>query len=317
MIQRFAMSAALLALVVAPVQAQTFPDPAAAGANQGGMGWTGPLFIGGTPFQFVPGVGFVPQGTTTLANGYANSDPLGFNSGFVPGVASGFLFNPYLYGISGPYTNYPNLRRTPGLVPTGAVPPVWNAAVAANRARAQANGRSGRRQARARSAAPRIPTEIAAARGTRIERERVAGSRQESTSGPATMTRAEKEDELRASHRIETLMRNRPITEGELIRLGATGAQVRITINGEVRTERYPVENVFFFADDGRLATAFQAPDEVVPGARVLVPIPITEATVTTTPAAGSVTERVAGSRQTTKKAARKPVKKAATRKRK
>lgn len=357
MIERILLPAALLALAGAPVKAQTFPDPAAAGANLGGTaggagaggigatggigtGTTQPFFIGGTPFNFVPGLGFFPQGATNLGNGFVFGDPFAFNNGFgvnsgfvnglnngfnngfgtsfTPGFGGGFGFSPFFYGQTGPYsTNLPYLQTNTGMrLPAGAVPPIWNAAVAANRARAAARGTSSRRQARARTASPRIPTEVAVAPGTRFDREMVAGSRQESTSSAPTMTKAEKEDEMRASYRIDTLMRDRPITEGELIRLGASGAQVRITTNGEVRTERYPMENVFFFGDDGRLATALQAPDEVTPGARVLVPVPTSEPDMTITPVMGSiVTERVAGSRQTatkkatTKKAAKKTVK--------
>ncbi len=306
-------------------------SPGAAIANvpglRGPISQVNPFFIGSTPFQFVPGVGFAPLGAFGTgqfpspaagianqpglygfpASGYVFGSPLdnlgtglfpGTGTGFFPGAGSGF-FSPYYPGMfSTGIPTYPRAEQLLPPLPVGAVPPVWNQAVIANRiaraarlqAQAQQQALNGTAIARrsAPVAGPRIPTEVAVVPGTNVGQELVAGSRQETTDPLVVDTGVVTAMELRASRQIQDVMENRAITEGELIRLGATGAQVRITLNGEVRTERYPIENVFFFGSDGRLTTAAQAPDLVVPGASVLVPVP-----------AGTETEQVAGSRET------------------
>lgn len=305
-------------------------SPGAAIANapglQGPISQVNPFFIGSTPFQFVPGIGFAPAGAfgtgqfPSPAAGIANlpgifgNPAAGFvfgtpfnnfnpgfsNTGFFPGVGGGFV-SPF--GVSGPFNPvisniWQPINRFMPPMATGAVPPVWNQAIVANRiarearlqAQAQQRALNGTAIARRSSpvAAPRIPTEVAVVPGTNVGRELVAGSRQETADPLVVDTGTMTAMELRASRQIQDIMENRPITEGELIRLGATGAQVRITVNGTVRTERYEIENVFFFGADGRLMTAAQAPDLAVPGSRVLVPVP-------------AVDEQVAGSRETTR----------------
>ena len=59
-----------------------------------------------------------------------------------------------------------------------------------------------------------------------------------------------------------------------LFALGATGAQVRFRAGNQVTTQRFPMEEVYFFKAGGLMATAATDPDLVGVGSQVLIPEP-------------------------------------------
>lgn len=111
-------------------------------------------------------------------------------------------------------------------------------------------------------------------------RQRVAGSRQELRNEETTdepldvkaspMTR----QQVTLVNRTQEIMADRPMTEGEVMAIGATGVQVKVRVDGEYRTQRYPVNEVFFFKESGEIATAAILPSYVHLGDRVLVAVP-------------------------------------------
>jgi hypothetical protein len=343
MCKRILIPAALgLALVAVPAGAQNTGTPGTPGnvITPGAGVNTGPL-------QFQPGVGFVPGNQlgfspfgTNFGNGFnALGQPLGPFSNRVPtavgaGVSPFGFFNGFPVG-TGFFGGAPFFGGPYG---TAAVQPVYvpvPVPVDENGNPVQVN------QSRRRATVPTelVPTasgnatrrgymgpgEVVAPRytgsetvsstgrgGNDVQRvdQRVAGSRQEQRMSPA---------EERTIQRMQNMMLNdRPLREGTVQRVGATGVTVQYTAGTQTRTDRFPMHEVFFFQDNGDIASAESEPELVQTGVRVLVPVSTRASaienrtrignTVITEPGTSRAvtvpSERVAGSRQTTPKKA-------------
>lgn len=245
-------------------------------------------FVNGAPngalFQFVPGTGFVPLNAGgalpgTGFNGFNGGpqvvgvDPFGnpvtaFGTGFYPGFNPGLTSLP-MYGIS-PYgtSQVPLYRGTLG-VPSGAMP---NGRVPV----AGVNARRGRDRWSSRDTRVPVPAQ---------------------GSDAALQVRAPSTDpqQMRVANRLENIMENRPMLSGRLIRTDAQGALVEYEVNGEIREDRFPLDQVFFFHQNGDASTLAVEPRLVAVGGNVLVP----------QPEAASPVQSVAGSRQVGGTAAR------------
>jgi hypothetical protein len=154
---------------------------------------------------------------------------------------------------------------------------------------------------------------------------RVAGSRQETRVSSNTIdTQIDEEPigevrggeptnrQVRLASWLQDVMQDRPLREGKVISIGATAAQVRYRMDGEIKTDRFPVEEVFIFQNDGEIATAATDPNLIKVGTEVLIPQPLVRSELkqsitggpTITPEIHSNTtirEQVAGSRQETR----------------
>jgi len=74
---------------------------------------------------------------------------------------------------------------------------------------------------------------------------------------------------------VDNLMRaDRPLHEGRVVSVGATGAQVAYGLNNSMRTDSFPVDEVFFFRANGDLVTMAQNPEMVRVGSKVLIAEP-------------------------------------------
>lgn len=89
---------------------------------------------------------------------------------------------------------------------------------------------------------------------------------------PGTAVRETREQE-RLTTRLETLMQDRPLVSGTVVRVGATAVSVRLEDGRSARNHRFDFDQVFFFRS-GELATAKSAPNVLQAGDRVLVPQP-------------------------------------------
>jgi hypothetical protein len=105
---------------------------------------------------------------------------------------------------------------------------------------------------------------------------RVAGSREETRMEETTMGEIRSApadpEQLRMAQRVENIMENRPLREGQVTAIGASGVVVRYDLNGQMKTERFSVDQAFFFDESGRLATISSAPGSVSVGDRVMIP---------------------------------------------
>ena len=348
------LSAAVAALVAgSAAQAQTTGTTGTTGGrttgtgvNQSGTGVNQFGSVTTSPFSWVPGVGFVPNGTTgagafgtnqfsgqvgangqplfgnqqvvidpttgqAFTNGFSNNEFGGFD--FVPGYGTGFYpgYGGYGYGptYSGPLVDVRgawNQNNGGGFRGTG-----WNGTGIPTLG---LNVRPG---------GVRLPPSMVRVKLTQdayTPTTRVAGSRQE--------TRIESETgeirggqvntkQVKLAGWLGDVMEDRPLREGKVISMGASGAQVRFTASGEVRTERFPVEEIFFFKKNGELATAATDPSMLHTGSRVLIPQPMVQRPDSVTQqgdgnirssVAGSRQEaRVMGSRQSTRSSSRRP----------
>jgi len=251
----------------------------------GGIGGAGSL--GSTTFQWVPGVGFVPMSLAppTAISGI-NPGFNTFNPGFdiAPGYGAGV---PYWYGplYSGPLVD---VRRAwmnvPVLMPRGTG---WNGTgIPTLGLNVRAPGPAGQR----------IPNSRVRVKLTQEPNltQRVAGSRQETATTARANATEQGEvrggevsaEQVRLTGWLEDVMEERPLREGTITSIGATGALVKFQADGKVQTQRFPMEEVFFFKDEGQLATAATDPGMVGVGTQVLIPEPI------------EPREAVAGSRQ-------------------
>lgn len=282
-------------------------------------------------------LGTLNQNGTITSNGVTFDqfgNPIG--NGFANGVGNGFVGTGGVYAPGYAVTTGPNFpvglpvvpgagqfAATPSLrgttVPTLGVnvPPVVRTGMPLT-----SRTSSGRRVAMG----PRLSSNVAAAAGTQFPTERVAGSRQE-TSGSETRdsmnmdvkTASADPQQLKVVERAEDLMENRPLREGQVVRIGATGVTVKYEVNGDYRTERFPVGQVFFFQND-KLAALDTAPSALREGDRVMIPESVQEpreavagsreettaGAVSTSSGTnyGMNSQRVAGSRQTTSRTA-------------
>lgn len=258
--------------------------------TQGGAG-----ALGNTTFQFVPGVGFVPQALGT-GTGFNTGFNNGLNNGFVNGIDP-TLNNGFVNGFDPRLNNGFNngFGFTPGF--SYGYGPTWSGPLVDVRsAWGQGSGVGIRGTGYAGTGIPTLGMNVRAAGppGVPVGRvrvkmttdptiqQRVAGARQEA--------RAEQpvdQEQVRLASKLGNVMEDRPLREGTITSLGATGAQVKVAMNGSTTTARFPMEEVFFFKAGGALATAATDPDLVGIGTKVLVPQP-----------AAAPREAVAGSRQ-------------------
>lgn len=72
---------------------------------------------------------------------------------------------------------------------------------------------------------------------------------------------------------FENVMEDRPLVEGTVERVGATGVLVRYEQGGEMVSGRFDHSRVFFFQDE-QLASGSSRPELLQPGMKVLVPQP-------------------------------------------
>jgi hypothetical protein len=331
-----------LALVAVPAGAQnTGTTTPGAGVNNG-------------PLQFQPGVGFVPNNQLgfnpfggNFGNGFnslgqplgpfsnrvpaavgAGVSPFGFiNNGFGPGFGSGFFGTPFFNGFPAYGGGYGGQMVQPVYVPVPVPVDENGNPVQVNQSRRRATvptdlvptatGNATRRgyMGPGEVVAPRYEgsetTASTGRGGNNVERadQRVAGSRQEQRMSPG---------EERTIQRMQNMMLNdRPLREGVVQKVGATGVTVQYTAGTQTRTDRFPMHEVFFFQDNGDIASAESEPELVQTGVRVLVPVSTRASaienrtrignTVITEPGTRTLTvpsERVAGSRQSTPKKA-------------
>jgi len=109
--------------------------------------------------------------------------------------------------------------------------------------------------------------------------ERVAGSREEISSGSVMEVQAApaNAEQIRLARRAESIMADRPLVQGRVVRTGATGIEVTFDFDGAYRTEVFPIGQVFFFRDNGEMAAGDTDSSQVVIGSQVLVPLPASE----------------------------------------
>ena len=267
-----------------------------------------------------------PFASRGFSSNFAANTGLGGNL-FVPGFvpAGGFFGNPFVFtsGSRVPVLSGPTMITRGGVVPTLGVnvPPTIIARQQARVPRETVATIAGNATPRGVTApgdralpsdslpdtAPRF-----ARNGARTEvRQRVAGARQEIRIAETPAEPAVDAQEARALRRAETMMmNNRPLTEARVERVGATGVIVQVGNSGAI--ERYPLDQAFFFENDGTLTTAATRPALLEPGIDVLVPMRdpamtrgngtvigttvVVEPRVRTEP---MIQSRVAGSRQT------------------
>lgn len=79
--------------------------------------------------------------------------------------------------------------------------------------------------------------------------------------------------QVRLAAGLENAMENRPLVEGEVERVGATGVVVRYRDGQDLVSERFPHGQVYFFQGE-RLASGATNPEVLEPGKAVLVPTP-------------------------------------------
>lgn len=84
----------------------------------------------------------------------------------------------------------------------------------------------------------------------------------------------EKREQDRLSTQLETLMKDKALVTGTVIRVGATAVSVRLEEGKKARTERFDFDQVYFFRG-GDVTNAKSAPNVLQPGDRVLVPQPV------------------------------------------
>lgn len=154
---------------------------------------------------------------------------------------------------------------------------------------------------------------------------RVAGSRQElgaeTDNEPIGELRGGERSptQIKLASRLQDVMQDRPLREGKVLSIGATGAQVRYEVDDETRVSRFPVEEVFLFQRNGSIASAATDPNLVRVGTQVLIPQPLIRQEqsitggATITPQFNSVRSSVAGSRQVTRSKSKTTKRKAHT----
>jgi hypothetical protein len=223
--------------------------------GQPGTGTFGPLGTGqivfdqfGNPFFSSPSV-FQPGATFTPSPG-----------GFYPGGYGGYGGYGGGYGPYGPWGNVST--SGPTYLSTGGVATPRMGLMAFHQP---------------------LPFVPRPATGTRTARVRIVPQITPSTN-VEPMAGPTSPQEIRVAQRASAVMANRPLVPGTVTAVGATGIQVRYQIDGEMRTRRFPVTEVFFFNNDD-LAAADTAPGLLRVGDRVMVP-------------AEEAREAVAGSRQ-------------------
>jgi hypothetical protein len=299
-----------------------------------------------SPFSWVPGVGFVPNGTTgagafgtnqfgtgvnqfgvnqfganqlgnngfaidpltglPITNGFVNNGVNGFNgfdvnggfgAGFFPGYGGyGPAYSGPLVDVRGAWGGQGSMVGMRGTGWNGTGVPTLGMNVAAGGVRLHPS--------RVRVKLTQDPAPVTT---------RVAGSRQETTT---TRTSTSETGEIRGGKTdaqqvklagwLTDVMEDRPLREGKIVSMGATGAQVRFTADGEVQTARFPVEEIFFFKRDGALATAASEPSILRTGSQVLIPQPMIrrpdsvarQGDVNIYSESNTIRESVAGSRQ-------------------
>jgi hypothetical protein len=284
---------------------------AANGFNNGafGAGAVGTPAVGAQLNPVTPQAALTPQAIVDAANngtintpagpvpvntgaGFVNGFNNGFNNGtgFVPGFGfTGFVPGFGLGGVV-PLTPQPMIggavNNNPGFGPGGPVLGV-NVPVTPIVGRPW-NARN------TRFVGIRDPEDrMVQARRTGEPIEAVAGSREErraERSAPLEVRVAASDpDQLRMAQRVENIMGNRPLREGRVTAIGATGVVVHYDLNGTMKTERFSPDQAFFFDENGRLATIASSPGSVSIGDRVMIP---TEGR--------QIRQSVAGSRQET-----------------
>ena len=273
-----------------------------------------PFMQNGVVFQFIPGVGFVPseslrgfavpaqrgQGGAVVdprfsggsgtnpnfgagfgANNFgagANTGPFGgdprFNSGglfgngtftsvspgatIIPPNGSGGYYGGYFGDPTWTGGSYgvPQDRVVFVPVPTLPAKPLWKYTGWKGRFRGPGEARE-----RANQGSPRVDDRDDSEESDE-PKGRVVG---------AAATR----DQQRLARRAQDLMSNRSMREGTVISIGATGVLVRYSVDGEMRSYRFPTDEVFFFRPSGAMESASTAPAELESGDRVLVPDPV------------------------------------------
>lgn len=245
------------------------------------------------PLQFVPGVGFQATAYGTPAGQPLPTTTVPGTGGFLPPVTNPGYGGYYGGGGYGPYysgtlVGFPRMGYVAqpgfGLAGYRGSVPIIGINVPAGGLAARTTPRVTRTRV---SSGAVLPTEVAMAPGTRMPRQLVAGRRQEArdtdersgeekpTITPSFTSQVDPQ-QIRLANRMENVMEDRPLTEGTVVTVGATGVLVRYEQDGEFRTERFRPAQVFFFhkhAQDSRLASAETDPDYVRKGDRVLVPI--------------------------------------------
>jgi hypothetical protein len=249
---------------------------------------TQPFFFQGNLWQFSPQFGFIPLGMDP-AFGSAFFGPQGFMGtpgfggfpgfispgfagafpgGVAPGFATGFPTAPFVGGgapvVIGPMVDgfipfTPEMAMQPAIPTLGVtgavVPPLprtfWGAP---------------------HSPGPQIAMEVFTGvpdDPTMPVQERVAGVREELT--------PERPDaqEIQVAQRVERIMEERPLREGQVIAVNERDIEVRYELNGEAVTERLPMDEVFFFDENERLRSAESFPDLVARGDSVLFATPV------------------------------------------
>lgn len=264
--RRIMMSLAVAGLLSGAALAQTTNNAGSTGTGLRAAGGGGSL--GGTTFQFVPGVGFVPMtiiSANSINNGFGFDNGFGFNNGL--GYDSGFGFTPGFTGYYGygPTWSGPLLDvRSAWAQGSGAGPGMrgsgWNGTgIPTLGMNVRAAGPAQRPVGRAR---------VKLTQDSAVQ-QRVAGARQE-----ARREQAADAEQVRLAANLQNLMNDRPLREGTVTSLGAKSAEVRFRAGNQVTTQRFPLGEVYFFKAGGLMATAATDPDLLGVGSQVLIPEP-------------------------------------------
>src|SRR5262249_5592863 len=88
---------------------------------------------------------------------------------------------------------------------------------------------------------------------------------------PAASEPRDDPEALRIARRLQSVMRTQALVSGQVARIGATGALVRVQQGGRSVTARYPLTDVYRFQGD-QILDAASAPDGLRPGDSVMVP---------------------------------------------
>jgi hypothetical protein len=243
-----------------------------------------PFFVPGGQF-LTPADSIAPGATSSVVPGTGTSTNNGFlNPFFLPGSGLGtdsFFFNPFFTRFTSPF-GVASLTPNAGTVlgPTGSIisplPRPVGRTLGVNALPHTAGGgpvpyvhtagafvatsplnSGGQVPGPAGSGGPPAVTAVPAGTAT--------------TTTTTATTVASNPASVRVARRLEALMRQQAMIPGHLVKLGATGATVRINRNGKLLERSFALSDVFFFSGEGVLDAA-TAPERLHTGDVVLVP---------------------------------------------
>jgi len=199
----------------------------------------------GSGVVFVPGRGYVAAGNSNVqhllpqqTNGAANAGASGNFNGTQNGAAGAFNG-----GVNGTANGTLNGNANAGIVQRSGVFTTRGGSGGGYRAARVINNRSGN-----------FGTNVNGVRGNNFRSTRPSVA------------------QARVVERAQNLMQDQPFREGQVVDLDGNTVTLRYSLNGDARTERVPLSQVFYFGSNGQLSTASTSPGTLQLGTRVMFP---------------------------------------------